>query len=97
MFSYALCNNHTTLSRQYESQQYDTVCAADYLPHYKSQRGGGMPSFRGGQRGAGASDILSGVFRFIVPVATTELKALPTTHCAAHRLVCHSIMRQRQP
>jgi hypothetical protein len=57
------------------NKEQNTMSAADYLAHYRNQHGGGMRSFRGGQQGAGIGDILRRVFRFIVPVATTGLKA----------------------
>ena len=55
-----------------------------YCQYYKSQLGGEIPIFRGGQHGAGIGDILRSILRFFAPVALRGISTFATNTMQAH-------------
>ena len=59
-------------------------CRKLYCQFYRNQIGGALPVFRGAdQYGDGLGDILKGVFRFLLPIATSAASKLEAL--ARHR------------
>ena len=55
-------------------------CRKLYCQYYRNQIGGALPVFRGAdQYGDGLGDILKGVFRFLLPIATSAASKFITT------------------